>query len=356
MSKICDNCGKTVNDDAKFCPYCKNKTFRNKYEVTTPNDDIVHKAFYWQYSGGSVLSKTKIASISVFAFFFLMWLFSGAPPIFVVITLIFALATYLLGFAIHKFLGEPAFNKIRYNDYGLIQDLKHLLFYWQDRTGGYILSKTKIFSFAVFLLVFGLGLTTFNSLVVFSAILLALLFEIPVFVLGFLIHKLTLSDTSQHELPEKKVKPKKVKDIKKVETASSNPQVIPEYVGYLSQLDDLNGKFASKEKSTRDLIEKRFEPPQLTYTRFISGVDKSSELFKKHSDSAYTMINLADEYSPRIAGEVETKIDILKSIIEKLDDLSNELILNNNLSNKDDVDNLINDMDNLIDSVKDYEQ
>lgn len=68
------------------------------------------------------------------------------------------------------------------------------------------------------------------------------------------------------------------------------------------------------------------------------------------------MINLADEYSPRIASEVESKIDILKSIIENLDDLSNELILNNNLSNKDDVDNLINDMDNLIDSVKDYEQ
>lgn len=68
------------------------------------------------------------------------------------------------------------------------------------------------------------------------------------------------------------------------------------------------------------------------------------------------MINLADEYSPRIVSEVESKIDILKSIIENLDDLSNELILNNNLSNKDDVDNLINDMDNLIDSVKDYEQ
>ncbi len=356
MSKICENCGKTVNDDANYCPYCKNTTFRNKYEVTTPNDDIVHKAFYWQYSSDSVLSKTKLASISVFAFFFLSWLFAGAHPIFVVLSLIFALVTYLIDFCFHKFFGEPSFNKIKYNDFGLIQDLKHLLFYWQDRTGGYILSKTKIFSFAVFLLVFGIGLTTFNTWVIFSAILLALIFEIPVFVLGFLIHKLTLSDTSQHEPAEKKVKPKKVKEIKKVGNTGSNPQVIPEYVEYLSQLDDLNGKFASKEKSTRDLIEKRFEPPQLTYTRFISGVDKSGELFKKHSESAYTMINLADEYSPRIASEVESKIDILKSIIEKLDDLSNELILNNNLSNKDDVDNLINDMDNLIDSVKDYEQ
>ena len=67
-----------------------------------------------------------------------------------------------------------------------------------------------------------------------------------------------------------------------------------------------------------------------------------------------TMIELDDEYSPRIAGEIESKISILKSIIDKLDDLSEELILNENLSKKEDVDELIDDMDSLIDSVKQY--
>ena len=123
----------------------------------------------------------------------------------------------------------------------------------------------------------------------------------------------------------------------------------------LVKLDELNSKFASKEKSTRDLIAKRFEPPQLTYTRFISGVDKSAELFKSNSDSAYTMISLTGEYSPRIAGEIEKKIDIMNKIVQKLDSLSNELIVNNDLSKKEDVDTIIDDMDNLIDSVKDYE-
>ena len=74
-------------------------------------------------------------------------------------------------------------------------------------------------------------------------------------------------------------------------------------------------------------------------------MDKSSELFKKHSDSAYTMIELADEYSPRIAKEIEGKIGILESIIDKMDGLSNELIISNDLSKQDD----------LIKSVKDYE-
>ena len=40
----------------------------------------------------------------------------------------------------------------------------------------------------------------------------------------------------------------------------------------------------------------------------------------------------------------------------KLEDLSNELILNDDLSQTGDVDNLIDDMDSLINSVKDYDE
>ena len=68
------------------------------------------------------------------------------------------------------------------------------------------------------------------------------------------------------------------------------------------------------------------------------------------------MIHLAVEYSPRIAGEVESRIDILKGIIDKMDKLSNELVLNDDLTKDDDVEDLINQMDNLIKSVKDYDQ
>ena len=67
------------------------------------------------------------------------------------------------------------------------------------------------------------------------------------------------------------------------------------------------------------------------------------------------MISLADEYSPRIASEIESKIEILNEITEKLDSLSNELIVNDNITTKEDVDDLIGEMDNLIKSVKDYD-
>ena len=64
---------------------------------------------------------------------------------------------------------------------------------------------------------------------------------------------------------------------------------------------------------------------------------------------------LADEYSERIASEIEEKIMILNEITDKLDSLSNELIVNDNITTKDDVDSLIGEMDDLIKSVKDYD-
>ena len=67
------------------------------------------------------------------------------------------------------------------------------------------------------------------------------------------------------------------------------------------------------------------------------------------------MINLADEYSPRIASEVEAKIGILEEITDKIDTLTSELIVNDSITTKEDVDDLIGEMDNLIKSVKDYD-
>ena len=104
----------------------------------------------------------------------------------------------------------------------------------------------------------------------------------------------------------------------------------------------------------RKLIKQRFEPPQLTYTRFIAVVDKSEELFNREYDSAMNLIRLGDENSPKIEAEIKSKIEVLKSIIQKIDDLSNELVLAMDSSDDHDVDNLIGDMENLIKSVKDY--
>ena len=355
MSKICNNCGKEVDDGTKFCPSCRCNTFRQANALAAPKDDLIHRLFYWNYPQGSILAKSKLSGIAMFLYLSIFWLLTPSYPVAIPLALIFGLFTFLLGFILHKIKGEPPANKLKYNDYGLLVDLKHLFFYWQTRNGGYVLSKTKLFSFAIFLLGLGAGIMTTSSMVVLTGIMMGVFLEVPALAIGFAIHKLINDDSDvKPELPKREPK-KQIKETPKVETASTKSQIIPEYLDYQLQLDDLNKKFQSKEKSARDLIAKRFEPPQLTYTRFITGVDKSAKLFEKHRDSAYTMISLADEYSPRIASEIEAKIDIMNAITDKMDDLSSELIVSGNVTTTEDVDNLVADMDDLIDSVRDYE-
>lgn len=66
--KICNNCGRRVESKVKYCPECQSQSFRDIAEITVADNNIVHKAFYWPYPEGYVLSKSKLASISVFIF------------------------------------------------------------------------------------------------------------------------------------------------------------------------------------------------------------------------------------------------------------------------------------------------
>ena len=355
MTKICTKCGKSVEDKDNFCPYCRGTTFKNKYQVVEADNTPVHKMFYWNYGGRYRLSKSKITAVVVFLLFSVGALLSGGPVAMVFIALIFAGLTYLLGFGIHQMLGEPSKVQIEHNDYGLFTDLKHFFLYWQNKEGQYVLSKTKIISHMVFLAFFSIGMAMPHTMLM-VAIFFALFFEVPTYLIGYGIHKLLNSNPKAPEgYIEPSKKPSKVKLPKRSKPKAIQKGIIPEYMEYVTKLDDLNSKFKNKEKSTRKLIEKRFEPPQLTYTKFINGVDKSSELFKKQSDTAYNLINLADEYSPRIASEIESKIDILTSIYKKLDNLANELVLTEDDSYNDDVEGVFGEMDDLINSVKDYE-
>lgn len=355
MTKICNKCGRSLEDSVNFCPNCKSTSFRNKNEIVQ-YDTPVHRLLYWNYDGKYAISKSKVTGIVVFLIFSVLALASGAPAAILLFAAVFGILTYIIGFGVHQMISRPSQTKLEHNDYGLLTDLKHFFFYWQNRQGQYVLSKTKIISHLIFLMFFSIALSLPSVINLFVAVLFGVIFEIPVFFVGYGIHKLANPNPeapSNYIEPSKQ--PSKVKLPKKLKPKAIKSSIIPEYMGYVTQLDELNSKFKSKEKSTRDLIEKRFEPPQLTYTRFIGGVDKSAELFKIHSDAAYSMINLADEYSSRIAGEIESKIDILNSINEKMDNLANELVLSGDISKKEDVDNVMGEMDNLIDSVKDYE-
>ena len=125
---------------------------------------------------------------------------------------------------------------------------------------------------------------------------------------------------------------------------------------YEKEINNLKIVFNVKEEVVRDLVEKRFAPPQITYDKFINSVDSAHKLFYKQADAASSIINLAAEDTPRVKNEIENKIDAMNTIINQIEKLTNELVINisNETGSNEDVKKLLDDMENLIDSVKEY--
>lgn len=127
---------------------------------------------------------------------------------------------------------------------------------------------------------------------------------------------------------------------KKTENLEINPK--------LKEVEDLKNNYYHKEQIARDLVEKRFTPPQITYDKFISVIDKSTNIFNNEVEKTKELINF--NTTEKIDNEINRKIEILKSLIQKMEDLSNELILTDN-SNETEV---IGELDDLISSLKYY--
>lgn len=123
---------------------------------------------------------------------------------------------------------------------------------------------------------------------------------------------------------------------------------------YGNKINSLKNEFDHKEKNVKGLIEKRFSPPQITYDKFMNSIKKCNEIFNSQYQSASNIISLAAQDTPKIDMELESKINSLESIIKYIDDLTNELLINMNSDSNKDIENLYEDMEDLIDSVKDY--
>ena len=93
----------------------------------------------------------------------------------------------------------------------------------------------------------------------------------------------------------------------------------------------------------------------MAYSRFSNAISKSNQLFSNQIAIARRMLEL-DENNNLVEGELENKIRTLNTFVDKMEDLINELVIqmSSNKKDNDDINNLFNDMDELIDSVKDY--
>lgn len=370
--KICNNCGKRVKSDSNFCPYCKSTSFRTgevtvspKREIARPEEDnnIMKTLFYWNYDGYYALSKSKLMAITTFMVFFLTAL--SVPTAFgiYILFVIIALIVFLIGFCFHKIKSAPTRMQLENNNYGFLNDLKYLLAYWQNKnTGEYVISKTKCFTLIIFF-AFAILSVTLPSPTFFTVVLFAMIFAVPAFIIGFVIHKLTNSNPTDPNWMPPARKPKEVEQVKhKIPEKKQEPVKAPEpiqipkkFEGYKNRLDGLKKTYAKKDVKAREMIEKKFTPPQITYTKFISTVDSSTQVFNQEAEELANLLELGDEDSQRIVTEIERKFGVLETIVGKMDDLINELVISLDSTNDDEVENLFDDMEHIIGSIKDYE-
>ena len=133
-----------------------------------------------------------------------------------------------------------------------------------------------------------------------------------------------------------------------------NEEVIKVSSKYESQIEKIEQEYNSKQQKATELVGKLFDPTHMSYSKFTNAINKSNQLFANQLKIAQRMMEL--ESNEVVDGEIENKIKTLNTFIDKMEDLINELViqLSSNKKDNEEINSLFDDMDDLIDSVKDY--
>lgn len=125
---------------------------------------------------------------------------------------------------------------------------------------------------------------------------------------------------------------------------------------YNDKISQLEQDYDLKQSRAKELVEKLFDPNHLAYEKFMNSINKSNNLFSTQLDIAKKMAEMDLNENPFVEKEIEKKLKTLQDFIDKMEDLINELVIHMGSNKEDDTDinNLFKDMDDLIDSVKDY--
>lgn len=133
-------------------------------------------------------------------------------------------------------------------------------------------------------------------------------------------------------------------------------ETIPKPSQYEAEIEKIANEYNVKQGRARELLEKLFDPSHMSYEKFTAAINRSNGLFDNQLAVARKMAELDDGNNEVVRRELEIKIRTLNSFIDKMEDLINELVIQLSSSKDDDEDinNLFSELDNLIDSVKDY--
>ena len=128
------------------------------------------------------------------------------------------------------------------------------------------------------------------------------------------------------------------------------------YKDKLPEINHLSEEFKAKEKKASELIEKRFKSSELTYDKFKSVLTSAHENFYIQRDSALEIINLSSHKNEKLDSELSKRINALKSILEKVNQLIEALVIDSieSRESEEDLKVLVDDMEDLINSVQDY--
>lgn len=381
--KICQKCGSKINKYHVKCQDCGSNYFKyinskdylkslhsNEIEenilrsdVSSTNKNVLnfikHKLFYYKYDEGFLFSRSKFITILIV----ILLLIEFVPGYFywssLAWFLIISIAVYYLGRLAHNVAqdGEDINSKIEKLGDNLKNNILHFLFYWRnEETIHYKLSKTKIISLLIYVISVLYQTITSNSFL--FALFISLLPFLLVLIVGSVIHYRFYNNDEKQSNPIKKEpevktitnKQKKIKT-SKIHKVKNNSI----FISYEKKLLELKSNFIIKQDTARELIEKRFPSPQITNNKFNSIVDECGEIFDEKYEVILTIIKSSNEYSSKLDDEINTNIDVLIEINNKLDKLTNELLINMSETKNNNVNKLFDEVDMLIDSIKDYE-
>lgn len=112
-----------------------------------------------------------------------------------------------------------------------------------------------------------------------------------------------------------------------------------------------------KKKKALNLINKSFNPKEITYSRFVEQINRNHEIFYKKVDLALELNSLIDDSPDGIEDKLEKTIEVLEGMLEQLKSLIVEFIINPIYDKKseEEIKSLHEEMDNLINSIKNYQ-
>ena len=122
---------------------------------------------------------------------------------------------------------------------------------------------------------------------------------------------------------------------------------------YEKELSDLKNEYETKIKKTTAIIIEVFSESKMTQEYFLSYIAKLNHLYNEEISIIEKIINF-NESSRTLEKELKKRIKVLKLMINKINSLINELIININQDKENTLDNTLEELDELIKSVKDY--